>query len=224
MTEHLDPRIADLLGLDLADPAVRDGVADTSALMDLITALVVRREAAGLSHADVAAAMETGVEEVADFERVGGDPTVAFAQRYARAVGGSLDVDISEQPDTDHVTWVKPSEFARINASLDGPAEPNVRVRAAAEQLRGERNHRTIRARMRPQTAEATAVQLSTEPAPAHPSGYTIGVYLPPGVSEEVRDRLADCIAAMAQQAVHGADVVGQAGDPLGAVDGVPRP
>lgn len=99
MTEHLDPHIADLLGLDLTDPAVRDGVADTSTLMDLISALVARREAAGLTRADVAAAMEASAEEVADFERVGGDPTVAFAQRYARAVGRRLDVQLQLDDD-----------------------------------------------------------------------------------------------------------------------------
>lgn len=101
MSDQPDQRIADLLGLNLADPDVRDALADTTTLMDLIAALVHQREATGLSHADVAAAMQASVEQVADFERLGGDPTVAFAQRYARAVGGRLDIGISEQPGPD---------------------------------------------------------------------------------------------------------------------------
>lgn len=54
--------------------------------------------------------------------------------------------------------------------------------------------------------------------------GYTFGVYLPPGVSEEVRDRLGDRIMDLVADAVPDAEVVGQAGDPLGAVDGIARP
>lgn len=82
--------------------------------------------------------------------------------------------------------------------------DPNARIRAAVEQLRGER--------------QATPER----------DGYTIGVFLPPGVSEAVRDRLADQIADAAHDADDGADwdahVVGLPGDVLGAVDGVARP
>lgn len=54
--------------------------------------------------------------------------------------------------------------------------------------------------------------------------GYTIGVYLPPGVSQAVREQLGDRIAALAHQVARDVEVVGTAGDPLGAVDGVARP
>ena len=137
---------------------------------------------------------------------------------------------MTEQPDIDHVTYVSPADYDRINAALDEPPEPNERTRATAKQLRQERPGYTSWAELRPRVVTSeqrvAEVRAELEQARATPDrdGYTIGVFLPPGVSEAVRDQLADQIMDLVQQAVHGAEIVGQAGDPLGAVDGVARP
>lgn len=87
-----------------------------------------------------------------------------------------------------------------FGAADDELAQPNPRIRAAVEQMRADR--------------QATPDR----------DGYTFGVYLPPGISEDVRDRLGDQIMDLVADTVPDAGVVGQAGDPLGAVDGEPRP
>lgn len=64
------------------------------------------------------------------------------------------------------------------------------------------------------------AVRLGTEqPAPAYPSGYTIGVYLPPEASEADLDaimtRVADAVHGHQYEGQWDPHVVGHAGDLL---------
>ena len=86
----------------------------------------------------------------------------------------------------------------------DEPAEPDPRTQAVAAELRAERT------------------------ATPERDGYTIGVYLPPGVSATVREYLSQAIGDVAHTADWhqgwDAHVVGVAGDPMGAVDGQVRP
>ena len=67
---------------------------------------------------------------------------------------------------------------------------------------------------------------MTEQPAPTYPTGFTIGVYLPPQATAEDIDALTTAIADAAYNHTVRWDpeVVGLPGDPLGAVDGQPRP
>lgn len=58
---------------------------------------------------------------------------------------------LTDQPDSDHVTWVEPPEYERITASLDEPPVPNERTRAAAKQMAAEQTGCTSWSELRPQ-------------------------------------------------------------------------
>jgi transcriptional regulator with XRE-family HTH domain len=202
-----DQHLADLLGLDLTDPETIAAAADAEALAVLIETLVRAREAASLTVAEVARRMETSVARVEDFERVGGDPHLTTVSRYARAVGCVLDLAIDGDDPMPPETAAGLADLRDrsdvFGAADDEPAEPNPRIQAAVAEMRAERT-----------------------PMPER-DGYTIGVYLPPGATEAVRDALFDRIADAVHSAEDGkpwdAHVVGMPGDRLGAVDGVVR-
>jgi hypothetical protein len=65
--------------------------------------------------------------------------------------------------------------------------------------------------------AEPTAVQLSTERNPTHPTGYTIGVYLPPEATEAdidaIMTKVADAVHGHQYEGPWDPSVVGHAGD-----------
>lgn len=110
---------------------------------------------------------------------------------------------MTEQPDTDAVTWISPADYNRLQAALDEPGEPNGRIRREVERMRAE--------------AGVSGLRHGSEPTPER-DGYTIGVYLPPGATEAERDRMTDAVADAAATAegdgwdVH---VVGVPGDPM---------
>ncbi|WP_089210776.1 helix-turn-helix domain-containing protein [Streptosporangium subroseum] len=100
----MDQHIADLLGIDLDDPAVRRESAAVERDMRLIETLVRTRKQLGLSQAEVASRMERSQPSVSDFERVGGDPHLSTIRRYALAIGAEVRhtvcVTVVEQPAT----------------------------------------------------------------------------------------------------------------------------
>lgn len=67
----MDQHIADLLGINLDDPAVRRESAAIERDMQLIEALVTTRKQLGLSQSDVASRMGRSQPSVSDFERIG---------------------------------------------------------------------------------------------------------------------------------------------------------
>ncbi|GAA0825599.1 hypothetical protein GCM10009525_18860 [Streptosporangium amethystogenes subsp. fukuiense] len=86
----MDQHIADLLGIDLDDPAVRRESAAIERDMQLIEALVTTRKQLGLSQSDVASRMGRSQPSVSDFERIGGDPHLSTIRRYALAIGAEV--------------------------------------------------------------------------------------------------------------------------------------
>ena len=111
---------------------------------------------------------------------------------------------MTEQPDTDAVTYVTAADYGRLQAALDAPGVPNGRIRREAEGVRAE--------------AGVSGLRHGIEPTPDR-DGYTIGVYLPPGVPEAERDRVFDAVADAAHAAEGGGwtvDVSGTPGDPAG--------
>lgn len=82
----------------LKDPAFASAFEDAGVRPRLALRLIELRRAAGLSVEDVAARMEVKPKAVLAYERGQVDPYLSFAQRYARAVGGRLRVDVELPP------------------------------------------------------------------------------------------------------------------------------
>jgi hypothetical protein len=78
-----------------------------------------------------------------------------------------------------------------------------------------------------PELLAALSADAGLEPTPER-DGYTIAVYLPRETPWPTVEALTDQIMDAVHDADHGqgwdAHVAGQAGDPLGIVDGTPRP
>ena len=88
--------LAETLGVDPNDADFAAAGEDAHAYEDLVDALVTARKSGGLSQQQVARAMGTTQSAVSDFERLGGDARVSTVQRYARAVGAVLALDVAE--------------------------------------------------------------------------------------------------------------------------------
>ncbi|MFV2195157.1 helix-turn-helix domain-containing protein [Nocardiopsis sp. LOL_012] len=93
----MDQNIADLLGIDPADPEVQREQAAVARDMDLIKALVEIRRKRGLTQQQVAERMGCSQPGVSDFERLGGDPHLSTIRRYALAVGVRVEHTVSNE-------------------------------------------------------------------------------------------------------------------------------
>ena len=82
------------LGFDPDDPEVVAAREDAAELTDLIERLVSLRKELRVRQADVAVQMGTTQSAVSDFERLGADPRVTTVQRYARAIGARIRIDV----------------------------------------------------------------------------------------------------------------------------------
>lgn len=109
-----------LLGLD-DDQQTREIHHDVRVVSDAVWTLVRARKAARLSQREVARRMETTQSAVAKFERTGGDPRLSTLQRYARAVGAQLHVNIR----FDNMAWSEgtPVEFPITVTRTDQPVK-----------------------------------------------------------------------------------------------------
>ena len=85
----------------LEDPAVRASFEDAATRHSVIDTLIRQRKTLGLSQAEVAKRMGVGQSTVAGFEKEMSDPRLSTLQRYARAVGASLSVEVTptQMPD-----------------------------------------------------------------------------------------------------------------------------
>lgn len=79
--------LMEALGVDPTDPQTTAIAEDFNNFEDFIVLLYEKRKAAGLTQSAVAKIMETHQSVISDFERLGGNPTIETIQRYARAVG-----------------------------------------------------------------------------------------------------------------------------------------
>jgi ribosome-binding protein aMBF1 (putative translation factor) len=79
---------------ELRDPEFRAAYEDAAARSALLRALVNRRGERGISQSEVAARMGTTQSAVSDLERGATDPRLSTLQRYARALGYQLSVQL----------------------------------------------------------------------------------------------------------------------------------
>ncbi len=79
--------LMEALGVDPKDPRTTAMAEDFNNFEDFIVLLSEKRKAAGLTQTAVAKILETHQSVISDFERLGGNPTIETIQRYARAVG-----------------------------------------------------------------------------------------------------------------------------------------
>lgn len=146
----------------------------------------------------------TGTTEAALAELIGVDPAKISASLAGDRRFSTYELAAIAEHGGTTVEWLCGDEDGAWGSADDEPAEPNPRIQAAAAEMRAERT-----------------------PTPER-DGYTIAVYLPPGVSASTRDFLFRATAALAHDADDGqgwdAHVIGQAGDLLRAVDGQARP
>lgn len=84
----------DLLQTELASPVFAAAYQDAAARADLLFALVTQRRSLGLSQTAVARAMGTTQSAVSELEGGASDPRLSTLQRYARAIGGCVDVQL----------------------------------------------------------------------------------------------------------------------------------
>lgn len=90
MSDDLDEFIAE----QSQDPRFRAAFADAGERSGLRLALAGYRRGAGLTVEDVAGRMGVRVVDVRAYERGETDPCLSFHQRYARAVGVRVSVEV----------------------------------------------------------------------------------------------------------------------------------
>jgi len=86
-----------LLGIDPGDPQVVLAAALVRADIELLRALIDRRERAGLTQQDVADRLGIAQPSVAKFERYDNDPKLSTIRRYALAVGALVNHSVDDQ-------------------------------------------------------------------------------------------------------------------------------
>ena len=69
-----------------------------NSLNELVSELVQTRLDRGLTQEDVARIMDVGQPTVSQFERCDGEPKFSTVQRYAKAVGAYVELDVTRLP------------------------------------------------------------------------------------------------------------------------------
>jgi len=101
--------LEDFIGEESAkDPGFAAALAEAKRRTEVFLELVRLRQASGLSQVKVAKLMSTTQSAVSDLERNTPDVLLSTLQRYARAVGVSIDVRIVVDADADSVPAEQP--------------------------------------------------------------------------------------------------------------------
>ncbi|MGX1591092.1 helix-turn-helix domain-containing protein [Glutamicibacter sp. NPDC055491] len=80
----------------LSDPKVAEAVEDADIREDLIDALIALRKSADIRQKDVAKHMQCTQSTISDFENGTSDPHLSTLQRYARAIGHKLTIEVEK--------------------------------------------------------------------------------------------------------------------------------
>lgn len=98
---------ARLLQKQLADPEFRAAYEDTVARSRLVTFFGDLRKRNGLSQANLARMMRVSQSAISDFEKGVAEPRVAMLQRYARAFGMRLELQLWNGPFVLFNSWIR---------------------------------------------------------------------------------------------------------------------
>ena len=75
------------------------GVAeDIDSLIDFMTLLREKRRTEGVTQVQIAEKLDTTQSSISEFERIGGDPRIQSLQRYARAIGYRVRLELEKVP------------------------------------------------------------------------------------------------------------------------------
>jgi len=107
----------ELLARKLDDPAIRAAFEDSHTRHELIQCLVELRKRAGVTQKELADAMGVKQPAVSGFETEDSDPRLSTLQRYARALGHAIVVDVRPAA---HASWV---QQARAPERMMKPAQ-----------------------------------------------------------------------------------------------------
>lgn len=90
----IDDEADDLLAEQMQDPGFAAAYEDAGIRSELLTTLIGIRVDAGMSRQEAADAMGVRVRDVERYEKGGTDARLSMHQRYARAVGARVRVEV----------------------------------------------------------------------------------------------------------------------------------
>ena len=73
---------------------------DIDSLIDFMILLRDKRRAEGITQIQIAEKLDTTQSSISEFERIGGDPRIQSLQRYARAIGYRVRLELEKVPTT----------------------------------------------------------------------------------------------------------------------------
>ena len=79
-------------------PAMAGAAEDIDALIDFVTLLRNTRRSEGVTQVQIAERLKTTQSSISEFERIGGDPRIQSLQRYARAMGYRVRLELEKVP------------------------------------------------------------------------------------------------------------------------------
>jgi ribosome-binding protein aMBF1 (putative translation factor) len=71
---------------------------DTDSLIDFVMLLRSTRKSEGVTQVEIAQRLNTTQSSISEFERIGGDPRIQSLQRYARAMGYRVRLELEKVP------------------------------------------------------------------------------------------------------------------------------
>ena len=81
-------------------PALEAVGEDIDSLIDFMTLLREKRRSEGITQIQIAEKLDTTQSSISEFERIGGDPRIQSLQRYARAIGYRVRLELEKVPTT----------------------------------------------------------------------------------------------------------------------------
>ncbi len=84
--------------MEWESPEMRAVAEDIDALIDFLILLRTTRKAEGVTQIEIAERLNTTQSSISEFERIGGDPRIQSLQRYARALGYRVRLELEKAP------------------------------------------------------------------------------------------------------------------------------
>ena len=79
-------------------PAMVGAAEDIDGLIDFVMLLRNTRRSEGVTQVQIAERLKTTQSSISEFERIGGDPRIQSLQRYARAMGYRVRLELEKVP------------------------------------------------------------------------------------------------------------------------------